>query len=62
MSQVLPPTPAKPIDYIAPRQADEAGMRKWVNDMLSGHPVVVQHLLSSGVIHMLPSSRLFSTR
>ncbi len=32
------PTPAKPIDYVAPSQADKAGMRRWANDMLSGHP------------------------
>ncbi len=32
------PTPAKSKDYISPSQADEAGMRKWKDDMLSGHP------------------------
>ncbi len=36
--RVPPPTPAKPVYYVAPTQADEAGMRRWANDMLSGHP------------------------
>ncbi len=35
---VPPPTPAKPKDYIAPSLADKTGMKKWSNDMLSGHP------------------------
>ncbi len=31
-------TSAKPKDYIEPSLADETGMKKWSNDMLSGHP------------------------
>ncbi len=37
-THVPSPTPAKPKDYVAPSLADEAGMKKWSNDMLSGHP------------------------
>ncbi len=32
------PTPAKLKDYIPPSQGDQAGMREWKDEMLSGHP------------------------
>ncbi len=32
------PSAAKLKDYISPSQADEAGMRKWKDDMLCQHP------------------------
>ncbi len=32
------PTPAKKKDYTLPSMADEAGMKKWIDDMLSGYP------------------------
>ncbi len=59
---VPPPTPAKPKYYIAPSLADEAGMRKRSNNILSGHPGGCATFSNSGAIHMSPSSRLLSTR
>ncbi len=38
--QIPTPTTAKPKDYISPRMADKAGMRKWKDEMLQGHPGV----------------------